>query len=46
MMVAGQGMRHQHRVRAVRVERAIGLVGDVDRRQRRAAVERERARAR
>ena len=40
MLVAGQRMADQDRVAAVGVQRAIGFIGDVDRRQRAAAVER------
>ena len=42
MMVAGQRVADQHRVGAGGVERAVGLVGDLERRQRHAGVELER----
>ena len=42
VLVAGQRMADQHRVAAGGVERAVGLVGDLERRQRHAGVELER----
>jgi hypothetical protein len=42
MLVAGQRMADQDRVGAVRVELAIGLVGDLERRKIDPAVERQR----
>ena len=42
MMVAGQRVADQHRVGALGVERAVGLVGDLERRELDAGVELER----
>ena len=44
MLVAGQGMADEKRVRALGVERAIGLIGDGQGRQRRARIHDERRR--
>ena len=41
-MVAGQRVADQHRVAAVGVERAVGLVGDLERRKLDAGVELQR----
>jgi hypothetical protein len=41
-MVAGQRVADQHRVAALRIERAVGLVGDLERRKLDAGIELER----
>jgi len=42
MLIAGQGMADQNGVGALGVELAIGLIGDLERRQIDAAIERQR----
>ena len=45
MLVPGQRMTDQYRIRRIGVQRAVRLVRDRDRRQHTAAIERERSRA-
>ncbi len=42
VLIAGQRMADQDGVGAIRIERAVGLIGDLKRREIDAAVERER----
>ena len=42
MLIAGQRVTDEHEVRLVRVQRAVGLVGDAEGRERLAAIERQR----
>ncbi len=42
VLVAGEGMADQHRIGAVGVERAVGLVGDLERGERDPGIELER----